>query len=158
MIPKNNDFLLYHTWGSSMFPLICGGDYILVKKVSLETIQPGDTIVFAGDNKNKVCHRLVEIKKKDGILWFYTQGYKDSAYDAYPVRQEKVLGKVVVIKRKTTVTRLSTKGLRVLLLKLHCFLTEIIFYLKKILAKIPFLKRIYRYIKLIFKPYCSIIL
>jgi signal peptidase I len=76
MIPKNQDFLLYSTWGSSMFPLILGGDYVLVKKVPLETIQPGDTIVFESEAKAKICHQVVEIKEKEGVLWFVPKDIK----------------------------------------------------------------------------------
>jgi len=145
MISKDSDFLLYSTWGSSMFPLILGGDYVLVKKVPLETIQPGDAIVFESEAKAKICHRVVEIKEKEGVLWFYTQGYKNNSYDSHPVRQEKVLGKVVVIKHKSSILELSPEGLQALQLKLHCFFTKNIFCLKKNLSRMPFLKEIYRY-------------
>lgn len=145
MVQENSDFLWFSAWGSSMFPFIRGDDYIIVKKVPVETIQPGDTIVFESDSKTKVCHRVAEIKEKDSILWFYTKGYKNTSYDGCPVRQERLLGKVVAVKRKSTVFELSTKGAQFLLLKLDCFLAENIFYLKKILAKAPFLKKIYRY-------------
>lgn len=145
MIKEDSDFLLYSTWGSSMFPFICGGDYILVKRVPLEIIQPGDVIVFESDNKEKICHRVVEIEKKDSILWFHTKGYKNNSYGISPVRQEKVLGKVVAIRRKSSVIELSTGGAESLRFKFDCFLTANIFCIKKILPKIPFLKEIYRY-------------
>jgi signal peptidase I len=141
---QNSAFLLYCTWGSSMFPFIRAGDCILVKKVPTETIRRGDTIVFESDTKAKVCHRVVEIEKRDSILWFYTGGYKNTSYDTPPIRQEKVLGKVVAIKRKFSVFKLSAEGLEPLLLKFDCLFTKSIFYIKKILAKIPFLKKIYR--------------
>lgn len=147
MVQENSDFLLYSTLGSSMFPFIHGNDYILVKKVPPEAIQLGDAIVFESDTKAKVCHRVVEIEKRDSVLWFYTAGYKNTSYAACPIRQEKILGKVVVIRRKFSIIALSTKGLQSLLLKFDCFFIENIFYIKKILTKIPFLKRIYRYAK-----------
>jgi len=147
MIQKNGDFLLYSTWGSSMFPFIRSDDYILAKKVPPETIQPGDTIVFESNAKTKVCHRVAEIKKRDTILWFYTAGYKNTSCDTHPVRQERILGKVVAIKRKSSIIELSAKGLQSLLLKFDCLLTDTIFYIKKILAKIPLLKKIYKYTK-----------
>lgn len=130
-----------------MFPFICGGDYLLVKKVPLETIRLGDAIVFQSDAKTKVCHRVVEIEKKDNILWFHTQGYKDTSSDAYAVRQEKVLGKVVAVKRKFGFFDLSGGGLQSLSFKFDCFLTGRIFYIKILLAKIPLLRKLYRYVR-----------
>jgi len=141
MIEKNSSFLLYPTSGGSMFPFIRGGDYILVKKVPLQTIQSGDAIVFESDVKVKVCHRVVKIEKKDSALWFHTGGYKNSAGEVYPVRQERVLGKVVAINRKAGIITLPVKGLQNLFFKCDCFLNETIFYMKKFLAKIVFFKK-----------------
>ncbi len=145
MVQENTDLLLYATRGSSMFPFIRGGDYVLVKKVPPETMQPGDTIVFESGTQTKVCHRLVGIEKIDNVLWFHTKGYKNSPYKAYLIRQEKVLGKVVSIKRKAGIVELSTHGLQSLLFKFDCLFTENIFCIKKILAKVTLLKKIYRY-------------
>lgn len=75
-----------------------------------------------------------------------TQGYKNNSYDGHPVRQEKVLGKVIAIKRKSSVVGLPLGGLQSLWFRFDCVLAEYVFYLKKILARIPFLKEIYRYI------------
>ena len=135
-----------------MFPFIRGDDYILVKKVPLEIIRRGDTIVFESDTKTKVCHRVVEIEKRDSILWFYTAGYKNTSYGTLPIRQERVLGKVVAIKRKFSVFELSAGGPKSLLLKFDCFFAENIFYIKNILAKNPLLKKIYRYAKQKMEP------
>jgi len=145
MIKENSNFLLYSTSGWSMFPFIRGGDQILIKKVPLETIQPGDAIVFESDNKTKVCHYVVEIEKRDNILWFHTKGYKGNFYEALPIRQEMVVGRVLAIRRKSSFIELPAGRLQYLLLKLDCFLIENVFQIKKILAQVPFLKAIYRY-------------
>jgi len=145
MVKDNREFSLYSTRGSSMFPFIRGDEYVFVKKVPPETIRPGDTIVFEFNAKTKVCHCVVEIQRRDSILWFYTAGYKNRSPDTCPIRQEKVMGKVFAIKRKSNIIRLSTEGLQSLLFKFDCFLTESIFYIKKFLAKIPLLKKIYKY-------------
>jgi len=141
MIEENNDFLLYSTWGGSMFPFIRGGDSILVKKVPLETIEAGDAIVFESDAKVKVCHRVVRIEKKESALWFHTKGYKNKPCDVHPVSQERVLGKVVAINRKAGIITLPVKGLQNLFFKCDCFLNETIFYMKKFLAKMVFFKK-----------------
>jgi len=145
MIQENSNFLWFSTRGPSMFPLIRGNDCILVKKEPVETIQPGDIIVFESKPGIKVCHCVVKIEERGGVLWFYTKGYKDNSCDNYDmVRQDKVLGKMIAIKRKFSIIKLSARGLQLLLFKLDCFLAEIIFHTKVILVKIPFLKKIHR--------------
>ena len=118
-----------------MFPFLRGGDAVLVKKVPLETIAAGDTIVFSSGDNSKVCHSVVKIEKKDGSLWFHTRGYKNIPGEIYPVAQERVLGKVVAIKRRAEIIKLPVKGLQSLFLKCECFLSETVFYLKKIIRK-----------------------
>ena len=127
-----------------MFPFICGEDFVLVKRVSLDTIAPGDTILFESEEKTKVCHNVVAIKESEGILWFFTKGYKSVSYDSSPIRQEKVLGKAVALKRKNKVIDLTDVDVHSFRFYCNCFLAERIFYARSILAKIPWLKKIYK--------------
>lgn len=147
MVQDDSTFLLYSTWGWSMFPFIRSDDYVVVKKVPLETIRPGDIIVFESGSKTKICHHVVGIKKINDVLWFYTKGHKSVSSNSEPTAQDKVLGKVVGIKRKTSknIIGLPVKGLDLAAFKFNCCLTENIACLKRFLARIPFLRIIYKY-------------
>jgi hypothetical protein len=128
-----------------MFPFICGKDFILVKRVPLHAITPGDAILFESENKMKVCHSVAAIKESEGVLWFYTKGFKSASYDSSPIREDRVLGKAVVLKRKNKVIDLTRVDIYSLRFRFKCFLAEYVFYTRSVLAKIPWLKKIYRY-------------
>lgn len=129
-----------------MFPFICGEDFILVKRVPLHAITPGDTILFESEDKMKVCHIVSAINTIDGILWFHTKGYKSMPFVASPIRQDRVLGKAVALKRKNKVIDLTGVDMHSFRFHFNCFWVEYIFYARSVLAKIPGLKKIYRYI------------
>ncbi len=130
-----------------MFPFICGEDFILVKRVPLHAITPGDTILFESEDKMKVCHIVSAINTIDGILWFHTKGYKSMLFVASPIRQDRVLGKAVALKRKNKVINLTEVDICSFRFRFNCFLAELTFYTRSILAKIPLLKKIYKYMK-----------
>ncbi len=128
-----------------MFPFIREDDFVLIKRVPLKTIQPNDAILFESEDKIKVCHSVKAIKENEGILWFYTNGYKSISYDTNPIRQDRVMGKVVALRRKNRVIDLTVTDTYRFHFYLDCFLAECIFYAKGVLAKVPQLKKIYRY-------------
>jgi hypothetical protein len=127
-----------------MFPFIRGEDFILVKRVPLQTITPGDAILFESEGKSKICHNVAEIKKIDDILWFYTKGFKSVSYDSSPIKQDRVLGKAVALKRKNKVIDLTGVDICSFRFRFNCFLAECNFYTRSTLAKIPGLKKIYK--------------
>ena len=132
-----------------MFPFIRGGDFVLVKRVPLHTITPGDAILFESEGKSKVCHSVAAIKGIDGVLWFHAKGYKSTPHDgdsASPIRQDRVLGKAVALKRKNKVIDLTRVDIYSFRFRFNCFLAECVFYIRSLLAKVPGLKKIHRYI------------
>lgn len=145
MIKEREEFSLYSTTGFSMFPFIRSDDYVLVKDVPPEAIQPGDAIVFGSGDKNKVCHRVVKIEERNGALWFHTKGDRANSCGR-PVEASQVLGKVIGIKRKIRFIELDAKRFNSMKYKFDCFFANHLFLLRHTLAKVPFLKRLYRYV------------
>jgi signal peptidase I len=142
---KNSDLLWYSARGESMFPFIREGDFILVKRVPLNTITPGDTILFESEDKREVCHNVAEIKRVGDVLWFHTKGYKSASYDAAPIRQDRVLGKVVALRRKNKVIDLTGADIYSFHFRLECILAEYALYARRVLGKIPQFKKVYKF-------------
>jgi len=79
--------------GTSMFPLLQEGEFVLVKPVSAEDLQPGDLIAFRRQNE-VIMHRLVAINPEGYI----TLGDHSSTLDP-PVLSENILGCVAAIEK-----------------------------------------------------------
>ena len=84
----------------SMEPMIKAGDMILVEKVQdmtdIEKIKVGDVIQFDRENI-LICHRVVEILKKEDGLYYRTKGDNNSAPDFELVKPEQVKGQVTQV-------------------------------------------------------------
>ena len=99
LIKGNREIFLYSTAGGSMFPLIRWREYLIVKKIPAEALQPGDVVVFKEDGERPVCHRIVSIEHQNGKRCFHTRGDQSKDEDM-PVREEKIIGKVIAIRKK----------------------------------------------------------
>ncbi len=67
-------YLGYKDWASGG-NYVFQGDLLIVKNVTLENIQVGDTIIF--DNPSggiPIVHRVVKINESNGIYYFWTKG------------------------------------------------------------------------------------
>ena len=146
-MPQDNDLLWYAARGGSMFPFICAQDFILVKRTPLDAITPGDVILFESEDKAKICHSVASVKKSDGVLWFFTRGFRGISYDSRPIRQDRILGKVLALKRKNKVIDLTKVDIRSFRFRFNCFLVEWGFYTRSVLAKLPGAKAMYKYMK-----------
>lgn len=89
---------------NSMEPEINVGDFIIIKKCSIEDIEEGDDIVFAAGSSfgsiegQGVVHRAVEIHNDDGTISIETQGVNPSATrDRERVTAENLIGKCVFV-------------------------------------------------------------
>ncbi len=85
------------TQGRSMRPLIREGDFVRIKPLKAGEAEAGDVIAFLG-NKTKdtiIAHRLV--RRNKGAL--ITQGDNHIFTTDPPLNEEKLLGKVIAIKR-----------------------------------------------------------
>ncbi len=127
-----------------MFPFIRSGDSILVKRVPLETIKPNDTILFESEDKMKICHKVITVLERDGVLWFSTAGYKDSSQSEGPINKDNILGKVIALKRKDKIIDLTGRQIHTFGFRVDCFFTEIMSSIRNFLAKIPWIKKTYK--------------
>lgn len=77
----------------SMQPDINVYDIIVVKKVAKSKLSTGDIIAFFDGDGNIVTHRIAEISKTDGDIFYTTKGDANNANDAEPIPYKNVIGK-----------------------------------------------------------------
>ena len=80
----------------SMEPAIRVGSVVIVTPIPLYKV--GDIITFGGDTKNKIptTHRIVEGEIVEGTFLYTTKGDSNEDPDVNKVRQDEVIGKVLV--------------------------------------------------------------
>jgi signal peptidase len=104
-----------HHWipvaGTSMFPLMQGGDRVLVA-LGHADIHVGDVIVFWQEGQLFV-HRLIRIDRVATSITFLTKGDSAPKFDP-PVKREEIIGRVLVIQRESRQMSLDTTAWRVL--------------------------------------------
>lgn len=128
----------YSTAGGSMFPAICWNEKIVVKKVPPEKIEIGDVILFISDHNLKIAHRVVKKEWVDGALRFQTKG--DHNYDCdEPIFANKIIGKVLVLKRRKNLFVLPPGGIDSMTYLMSCKLFLLINWVKKTAKKIIFM-------------------
>ncbi len=79
----------------SMRPALDVGDVVIVVKVPVEDIEPGDIIQFREAEGIATVHRVVEVQEVEGNTVFVTKGDDNSAPDPEPVLSDNVVGKVI---------------------------------------------------------------
>jgi len=79
--------------GASMFPLLQGGEFVLVKSVPPEYLRPGDLIVFRRQIE-VIIHRLVAIQSEG----YVTLSDHSLTLDP-PILPENILGRVAAIEK-----------------------------------------------------------
>ena len=80
--------------GTSMRPTIRHGETLTVEPVDLETVDPGDILLYRHGDR-PVAHRVVEIRRKQTPVEFVLRGDAKAACDA-PVAADHVMGRVRV--------------------------------------------------------------
>jgi len=84
--------------GFSMYPIIRNEDVISVHPVEFSALHSGDVVLYYGDKKHLVAHRIVGKQLRNGRIFLRMRG--DAAYSPDEwVRDEQVMGKVVSIQR-----------------------------------------------------------
>ncbi len=78
----------------SMKPEINIGDLTLIQKCSAKDVEVNDIIEYQRRDYS-VVHRVVNKYQVDGTTFFITKGDNNSNEDIDPVREDKVLGKVI---------------------------------------------------------------
>lgn len=87
---------LFTVQSGSMTPAIKKGSIVIVQPAA--EYQPGEVITFIDPDtpKNSITHRLIEEKDDNGRVTFVTKGDANEAPDNKEVRQDWVLGKVIL--------------------------------------------------------------
>lgn len=91
-------YSIFKVVSGSMEPSIKTGSVVIIKKADQEKFNVNDVISFT-DNQNPgavVTHRVVNIKEADSNLVYITKGDANNVSDLNEVKQENVLGKVVL--------------------------------------------------------------
>ncbi len=83
----------------SMYPIIKPGSLLVVKGVSVDTIQIGQILVFTApwDINLTVAHMVIKIFHRGQELYFQTKGVANSLQDPAPVPASDVRGIVITI-------------------------------------------------------------
>ncbi|MEM1628418.1 MAG: signal peptidase I [Desulfurococcaceae archaeon] len=88
--------------GNSMLPLLREGDIVIIIKANAEEIKPGDIIVYKAGDK-LIIHRVIEIRRMSGDLYFVTKGDNNPMSDfiyfdnLIGIHHSRVVGKVFSI-------------------------------------------------------------
>ena len=86
--------------GKSMEPCLVCGDIVTVKKVSPDSLKPGDLLFYISPYKVLVLHRLIEKNiTPEGAVWFHTKGDALGVFDA-PFKESSVIGKVCLVEKR----------------------------------------------------------
>ena len=91
---SSSDTCLYVLKGGSMRPAFHEGDILLMKKVPLASLKPGNVIAFYSPPLQKILiHRIIGFRNTDTKRLVLTQGDWSGRSDE-PVRQQFVKGRV----------------------------------------------------------------
>ena len=77
-----------------MKPEINVGDLVIIQKCNSNSIEVGDIVEYQRKDFS-VIHRVVDKYQEDGITFFTTRGDNNSNEDTDPVREDKLVGKVI---------------------------------------------------------------
>ncbi|MCM8778786.1 MAG: hypothetical protein NC898_04740 [Candidatus Omnitrophica bacterium] len=143
---KEGQAIWAETSGKSMEPVIRKGDFVKIVPVKVEKINRAEIVAFLKNEKMLIAHRLIR-KEKEKI---FTCGDSFIFAKDPPLEKEKVLGKVVAVRRNNrernlnkgfwylygkiiTYLRIYGFPLLVILLSLYRFFTQPrIFFVKAI--------------------------
>lgn len=95
LLPIKNNYQMLAVMSGSMEPTIKTGSLIVIKPVTEYNI--GDIIssrdVNSRNGKEVITHRIFNKTEKDGITEFTTKGDVNSTADAFPIKQDAIVGK-----------------------------------------------------------------
>lgn len=136
--PKtNNDvFFLYRATGMSMFPYICDGETLVVRKAGSDEIDCGDILLFSDKVSNtKIAHFVGKKYTDAGSVFFKTRGSRSAALEE-PISFDQVAGKVMALKRGTVVFDLDLSGRRNFFYRISCFWRRCVGVFKKLICDV----------------------
>lgn len=98
-VPRIFGYTLFRVMTGSMEPGIPVDALIVVQEVEPETLVVGDVISFFSRDPSLLgevnTHRIVDIYKEEGNLYFSTRGDANNVVDRYQTREEDIIGKVI---------------------------------------------------------------
>lgn len=96
-------YRILHVISGSMEPEIETGSYIIIRETDSEQLKEGDVITFVSEEPAIYgmynTHRIYDICKDTytGENLFITKGDAHTETDAYPVREDQIVGKLVKV-------------------------------------------------------------
>jgi len=91
-IAQRYDWDIYKGSGKSMDPSFSSTSFLLVKKLSFESINIGMTILFHDFNGDTVAHRVIGHTESGMII---TRGINNTKTDPHPITRDQVIGALV---------------------------------------------------------------
>ena len=76
----------------SMVPILHPGDLIVVKGINPANANVNDVITYKKGQNTLVTHRLVDLVKKDGTVFFQTKGDANNRFDEELVSSDQLVG------------------------------------------------------------------
>lgn len=100
-LPMGQIFRAY-AQSNSMYPIIQRGDTVVVKKVPLVAVRPGDIIAFWISGFPKIIiHRAMTTMNKNGRVCYLSKGDASLRYDVWEITDRNFLGKLIAVEKKT---------------------------------------------------------
>lgn len=74
------------------------GDILFIMGVEPKDVKIGDVIIFAANRQNPIIHRVIDIKEKDGELYFSTIGDNNPRQITFEkeIHQDRLMGRAVI--------------------------------------------------------------
>jgi signal peptidase I len=108
-VSKLSDDILYYlrfdSRGTSMCPLIRGGDILTVQPADATTLNVGDVALYRADRGSLIAHRVVEKRSQDSHLVLVIRG-DAPGYPDEIIQAAQILGRVTRIQRGEKIIKL----------------------------------------------------
>lgn len=79
----------------SMEPKIMPGDIVLVEKISSDSVNVGDIVMYYSEDGIYITHRVIEKTDQSGVTQFVTKGDNNPSADPKSVNSEQVKGRII---------------------------------------------------------------
>jgi signal peptidase I len=90
--------LRFRARGSSMAPFIRDGDWLVVRRVDLRLIVPGDVLLYSVASERLLAHRVIRVDRSAGETYFVLQGDSRPHPDGR-FHSSQILGRVEGVER-----------------------------------------------------------
>jgi len=98
LVLNTGSSLRFQATGWSMHPAMQDGDRLLIAPLSGAELKRGDVVLAWLEGDRPVVHRIVRVRRHEGVRWLLLKGDRVAAADGW-LRADAVLGKVSAIER-----------------------------------------------------------